>query len=605
MKVTSLVRGSGKVGEMVLAQSGGECISREYRKNIANPNTEGQVNQRARMKLMSQLAAAMAPVIVIPKKGLVSARNQFISKNFNFCSSNDGIAQITLDNIQITAGTTGLPGISAERNGTTDIAVSLRTSAALAADRVVYVMFVKTLQNTLQYKTSVIVETAGANGTFPSTLPYVKEDAVIYAYGMKDLNSAASARYNNYNVTTGQDIASLMMERKISLSDYLFTQTRGAELYAEEQEIPVPEPGQHQVFLTASGPGTCTGAGIYNAGARVKVQAIPDAGAEFIGWRENGMNRIFSNSPTQIFTIENSIDWVAVFRNPESSTGGEPGTPVENPLPYAYAEVHIDGQTALIQTGEVTLTTEFDSIGISNVGIDHTIVYVPEGSFLGAADNIELVEGGTMDDDYGFDSSNTGSGAIYFDGSLFFYIIVETAPAQQVTIGVRADPAAGGTISGAGNYNIGAQVTLVATPATGYHFGGWYENSRLITTDATYQFNANADRTILASFDENAVFPSNPTIVIDGHNCQLDNGVVGYTNASNIHNVTLSNLGVDDAYIEISHDEDWASDPSRAIFEIDDTDPENVLYKVTGFDAYLPAYVIYEGEIWFRIIYDE
>ncbi len=46
---------SGKLGAVVFSTSGGATISREYNPHVANPNTDAQINQRARMKLMSQL----------------------------------------------------------------------------------------------------------------------------------------------------------------------------------------------------------------------------------------------------------------------------------------------------------------------------------------------------------------------------------------------------------------------------------------------------------------------------------------------------------------------------------------------------------------------
>ena len=74
-KVTSLYgKTMGKSGSVVFSTSGGFTIAREYNPHVANPISPSQVNQRARMKLMSQLSAALSPVIAMTKEGLVSKR---------------------------------------------------------------------------------------------------------------------------------------------------------------------------------------------------------------------------------------------------------------------------------------------------------------------------------------------------------------------------------------------------------------------------------------------------------------------------------------------------------------------------------------------------
>ena len=95
-KVTSLYgKTMGKIGSIVFSTSGGYTIAREYNPHVSNPNTTAQVNQRARMKLMSQLSAALSPVIAMTKEGLVSKRNKFTKKNFDACYVSNGYAQIT------------------------------------------------------------------------------------------------------------------------------------------------------------------------------------------------------------------------------------------------------------------------------------------------------------------------------------------------------------------------------------------------------------------------------------------------------------------------------------------------------------------------------
>jgi len=67
-------------------------------------------------------------------------------------------------------------------------------------------------------------------------------------------------------------------------------------------------------------------------------------------------------------------------------------------------------------------------------------------------------------------------------------------------ITVNATAATGGKVSGGGGFLPGAQVTLAATPNTGYAFAGWYENGAMVSKKAAYLFKATANRTLEARF---------------------------------------------------------------------------------------------------------
>lgn len=313
-KVTSLYgKTTGKIGSIVFSTSGGQTIAREYNPNVSNPSSPAQVNQRARLKLMSQISAALAPVIAMTKDGLVSARNQFLKKNFAASYASDGMAQITYENLQLTGGNAGLPSIVASRAQGTGITIQLAEDASSAVDRVVYIMYRKTSEQSLQLVQSIVVESAGLSGTFAGSMVYTEGDLVFYAYGMKDLNANASAAYGNMYVASAVDVARLVATRKVDSSSYQFTQTRGATMYADENEIAdVPE-GSARVFVTAFGNGTVSGGGVVVIGENATVVATPAEGYVFSGWRINGTSTIVSNNATYTFEVQGTTDLVAVF----------------------------------------------------------------------------------------------------------------------------------------------------------------------------------------------------------------------------------------------------------------------------------------------------
>ncbi len=80
------------------------------------------------------------------------------------------------------------------------------------------------------------------------------------------------------------------------------------------------------------------------------------------------------------------------------------------------------------------------------------------------------------------------------------------------SITATAEPADGGSISGARDYNEGETVTLTAMPNTGYTFVNWTENGSQVSAVASLTFTADADRELVANFaaktavDENTPF---------------------------------------------------------------------------------------------------
>lgn len=331
-KVTSLYgKTSGKIGSIVFSTSGGETIAREYNPHVANPSTMPQVNQRARMKLMSQLSAALSPVIAMTKDGLVSKRNKFVKLNFDNTYAAQGVAQISYENVQITEGSVGLPQIVAEAyNAAVGGAyVRLASEPAINVSRVIYCIFEKSQENRLQYINSIIstartsedvpgayfganlnglsVDESGGEYTFT-------KEYVIYAYGMSDTSERATARYGNLNVQSASDIATLVGNRTISFEDYQFTQTRGTTIgQGTGGDTPVPA-GQARVFVTALGNGgSVSGGGTFAIGSQVTVTATPASGYTFKNWLYNGTNLVASTSASYTFTLNQQVDLIAVF----------------------------------------------------------------------------------------------------------------------------------------------------------------------------------------------------------------------------------------------------------------------------------------------------
>ena len=376
---------TGKIGGMVFSSTGGEVIAREYNPNVSNPNTTAQVNQRAKLKLLSQIAAALAPVIVIPKEGLKSSRNLFIKKNFSSVDAVSGVAQVTYENLQITAGNAALPAIHILRSQQSGVQVYLEERCDAAVSRVVYIMYKKTSEQTLQYMQSVIAETATADGTFPAQLYYTEGDIVIFAYGMKDLSGKATANYSNYAVESGLDIATLAMSRQMNLKDYQFTMTRGTTLFAGESESVVVPEGSARVFVTALGPGSVAGAGIYEIGTQVTVVATPQQGKYFRGWKNNGSDVIVSTDASYTFELAGQTDLIAVFSDTAAPTYYNVQVVNANPTlgtisPEGAQQVESGSSIRLTATPNQDATFGGWQVNGSIVSTSPTFDYTPSGN---------------------------------------------------------------------------------------------------------------------------------------------------------------------------------------------------------------------------------
>lgn len=313
-KVTSLYgKTKGKIGSIVFSTSGGETIAREYNPHVANPSTMAQVNQRARMKLMSQLSASLAPVIAIPKQGLVSSRNAFTKLNFGASMANNGVAQITYENVQLTNGNLALPTLEAVRAPGSGITINLAEDASKAVNRVVYILYKKNSEQRLQFVSSIVAEGAGSDGTFRATLPYTEGDIVLYAYGMRDTSESASAKYGNMKVANAVDVARLTALRNISTEDFQFTETRGATMFADQNELTSVPEGSARVFVTPFGGGSVSGGGVFVIGENATVVATAERGYHFVGWKLNGAEEYVSKDASYTFKVKGTTDLVAIF----------------------------------------------------------------------------------------------------------------------------------------------------------------------------------------------------------------------------------------------------------------------------------------------------
>lgn len=318
-------KGTGKLGGSVFVINHGVQIEREYNGVVSNPSTPAQVSQRARFKLASQVSAALENVIVIPRKGIQSPRNRFVQKNMSFFYGDSQGAQVTYENLQLTLGSIGLPAIDVNRIDPKKLVLNMRKPVFKNVSYVAYSIFQKTDEGMLQYIDSVIQE---ANVDVPDALVEIDDpggDLVIYAYGYRLKNAKAKAKYDNYKVASALDMATLIANRRLEMSDVNFSGTRGTSLGAADIGNVVPEDGAALLYLSTNFLGTISlyvenelvtanANGVYavTLGQQVRLvglgEEIGDGRAGFDGWFNNGEQTPFSTASEVSFTMTSMRD---------------------------------------------------------------------------------------------------------------------------------------------------------------------------------------------------------------------------------------------------------------------------------------------------------
>lgn len=220
---------TGKLGGSVFAVRNGETIERQYQPIVTNPNTPAQIASRARLKLLSQLSAVMAPVIAIRREGPVSSRNLFVKENYGLSTFNNDQADITLANVKLTRSVVALPVLDASSRTDNTVTVVLSRTPSLDIDRLVVSAFVKQEDGTLRFLSSKVVTDPGVLNDYTTDFELGGNyEAVFFAYGVRDNTEAARVTFGNMQSMTAETVAKLITSRTLTESDITLTETQGA-----------------------------------------------------------------------------------------------------------------------------------------------------------------------------------------------------------------------------------------------------------------------------------------------------------------------------------------------------------------------------------------
>lgn len=289
MKVRGYLKGSGKLGNIVCSTVAGETIARDYNPEVANPNTETQVAQRAKFKLMSQLSSVMAPVIAIPKEKSQSSRNLFVRKNMG-ATVFDGVqAAINLNRVQLTIGNTNIETFGCDRSSHEHCSCYYSGINLVGMAGIVYCIFTKDDAGNLSLFDSAVVTENKEQEDWGADLKYTDKEIVLYAYALIGDGDKAKAAFGNLEAPTAESVAKLLVSSSVAASTIKTTKTKGFTMPVGIEDGEWSEDdGKVRLSITITGPGTASGAGRYDSGERVRCTATPNTGMEFVGWYRGG-----------------------------------------------------------------------------------------------------------------------------------------------------------------------------------------------------------------------------------------------------------------------------------------------------------------------------
>lgn len=219
--------GTGKLGNQVFAVKAGEQIVRQYQPVVANPNTPAQVATRSKMKLISQVAAVVAPEIAIPADGLRTKRNMFIKENYDLMTFSDNTASINLESMQLTKGSLAMPALAVTA-ANNQVHCEFAGNIQDGIDKVCFVVLNQDLNGKLRFETSRVVDVASASAEADFlVLGDNGENYAVLAYGIRPNSEKARLKLGEMSAPSSAAIASLIATRTLSETDVTLTETVG------------------------------------------------------------------------------------------------------------------------------------------------------------------------------------------------------------------------------------------------------------------------------------------------------------------------------------------------------------------------------------------
>lgn len=222
-----LTGATGKFAGAAFQQSPGNgTILREVVKPT-NPSTEAQVEQRAKFKLMSQVATAFKSVIAMKREGNITPRNMFVKINSPLLEfdSDANQAKIDLLALQLTKSAT-IVGLEVGGEGEqSDFTATLNANTPILHGAVF--VQVSVIDEKPYIKAIVRESVDAAAATISHTFERAAQGNVLLAYGITQDTAGLVVKYGNIEAGEGEGWLSVLSNLAESSS---LTRTAGSML---------------------------------------------------------------------------------------------------------------------------------------------------------------------------------------------------------------------------------------------------------------------------------------------------------------------------------------------------------------------------------------
>jgi uncharacterized repeat protein (TIGR02543 family) len=285
------------------------------------------------------------------------------------------------------------------------------------------------------------------------------------------------------------------------------------------------------------GENTGTASGVFQMGQTCTVSATPNNGYQFVNWTENGT--AVSSNANYSFTVTSDRNLVAHFSNQTQSYTVAVSANPTNGGTVTGGGTFSQGQSCTVnatantgytftnwtENGNVVSTNASYTFNVTgNRTLVANFTVVPQSYTIAVSANPTnggTVTGGgsynagtscsvdaTTAPGYTFSNWTENGNVVSTNAHYTFTVngnrtLVANFTANTYTINVSANPTNGGTVSGGGTFTYGQTCTVVATAAPGYTFTNWTMNGNVVSTNASYSFIVNNNRTLVAHFSAN------------------------------------------------------------------------------------------------------
>ena len=239
--------------------------------------------------------------------------------------------------------------------------------------------------------------------------------------------------------------------------------------------------------INPEGAGIVTGEGWYLLDEEVTLEAIANEGYSF-------------------------VNWTVYVDDIDNGEGGdkEGVTVVDNPYTFDMpdANVHVVANFE-INVHTLTLVADPEEGGTVAGGGDYeygTSVTVTATPAAGYTFLNWTIDGSVVSSSASFDY-------VMPDNDVTLVANFDELPPQTYTLTLIAVPEEGGTVSGGGEYEEGQQVTVVANPADGWEFEGWFWADELVSSNEEFVFNMPGENVILEGRFDDDVSVTDPEML--------------------------------------------------------------------------------------------